>query len=399
LPAHTVVPEGTRHRDVSRVSKAKRDAAEGWRERLERILQGSGLALPANIDQLEKEYSDLDWLAVVHADGNGLGQIFLNFDGYVTQDGDRAARNAAYISEQREFSAAIETATEAAFLTALKELPSRPPTGRKRRTVLPIVPLVLGGDDLTVVCDGSAALLFTRRYLMAFEEETAKSPIIKRIATAALGCGRLSACAGVAITKPHFPFYSAYALAEELLRSAKAVKKNVVHQTSEHKGKSYPCSAMDFHVLYDSTFSALKSIRDRLVLREEKTSLTAKPYVVTPRAMLNGAALGWAERHDAELLDRLIAKMRAPGNDGRRKFPSSQLHDLREALFLGHTVANARLQLIRQRYDLDELLEGCADGGSLFRKDATATGQRDTLLLDALDSEAFWGVREKNTKP
>ncbi|MDQ3135469.1 MAG: hypothetical protein M3Q76_11835, partial [Acidobacteriota bacterium] len=36
---------------------------------------------------------------------------------------------------------------------------------------LPVVPLVLGGDDLTVICDGRYAIQFTRDFLLQFERE------------------------------------------------------------------------------------------------------------------------------------------------------------------------------------------------------------------------------------
>lgn len=92
--------------------------------------------------------------------------------------------------------------------------------------IIPLIPLILGGDDLTVVCEGKYALEFSKCFLENFEEETTKSQqvgshqinVIPEIARAAFNnINRLSACAGVAIIKPHFPFSVAYQLTEKLM--------------------------------------------------------------------------------------------------------------------------------------------------------------------------------------
>src|SRR5262249_18890998 len=144
-----------------------------------------------------------------------------------------------------------------------------------RDVVLPILPILLGGDDMTVVCDGQAALRFTHDFLTGFERQTADlqtkneelqrelSGVIPQIAENALGKSRLSACAGVAIVKPHFPFSAAYDLSEQLIRSAKQVKKELLNtnQKDTPEPPPYPCSALDFHALYDASGSNLSHIR------------------------------------------------------------------------------------------------------------------------------------------
>ena len=148
------------------------------------------------------------------------------------------------------FSIALDICTEQAFLFAAKEMAKR----RKNESfTLPILPIVLGGDDLTVVCDGRDALQFTHDFLTQFENETARTnhelveAIIPQIAGEAFTPKRLSASAGVAIIKPHFPFSAAYDLAEELIVSAKRVKKLV--KDPDPTKLLWPCSTLDFHAL------------------------------------------------------------------------------------------------------------------------------------------------------
>ena len=60
--------------------------------------------------------------------------------------------------------------------------------------------------------------------------------------------------------KPHFPFHAAYDLSNDLLASAKSVKQKV----NDSQGRFYPCSALDFHVLYDVSNARLARIRTGL---------------------------------------------------------------------------------------------------------------------------------------
>lgn len=192
-------------------------------------------------------------MAVVHADGNGLGQIFTSFETHVGAPGNRA-----YADALRGFSDDVDRAALRAFREALA-------TVKEVDGKVPILPLVLGGDDLAVVCDGDVGLPFAAAYLRAFE--TATEGLLPALP-------RLGAAAGVAIVKPHFPFSTAYDLAEELTEEAKVVKKEIME----------PASALSFHVLYDSAASSLSDLRDRVTYQEDggTVRLTAQPYVVTP---------------------------------------------------------------------------------------------------------------------
>jgi hypothetical protein len=74
--------------------------------------------------------------------------------------------------------------------------------------LLPIRPVLLGGDDLTFLCDGRIALDLAGTALDAFNDEVPH-------------LGRVTACAGIAIVPAHTPFDRAYGLAESLCRNAK----------------------------------------------------------------------------------------------------------------------------------------------------------------------------------
>ena len=238
-----------------------------------------------------------------------------------------------------------------------------------------MLPLVLGGDDLTVVCDGKAALGFTVAYLKAFEKHTSSE--LDRDHE-----HRLTACAGVAIVKSHYPFSAAYELTDELTDEAKQVKRRV-------RG---PASALSFHVLRDSTAIALDELRARQTVDSGSSHVVAQPYVVT------GGENDWTEHRRWDDLVRRVAALRAETRslradddrtgrqDAVRLLPRSQTHVLRDALYDGRAAAYAQFALLHHRYGRSGL-DAIAAGESLFWEHPV--GRWQTGLLDAMEAEPF----------
>jgi hypothetical protein len=143
------------------------------------------------------------YLAVVHADGNGLGKLFMKLDAAERAEASRAVS-----------SACVEAARcTVEFLVELQRAEDGDqPVERERGTELRARPIVVGGDDFTFLVDARFALPFTHHYLVAFAEESKKFKLFP------VG---LSACAGVAIVKTGFPFHAAHKLAESLCKAAK----------------------------------------------------------------------------------------------------------------------------------------------------------------------------------
>jgi hypothetical protein len=296
----------------------------------------------------------------------------------------------------REFSAKLDKCTEDAWKEAIEKLLDR---DKEAWYQLPILPLVLGGDDLTFICKGHFALQFTRDYLKAFEENTGKESIIKQISHEALGIPKLSACAGIAIIKPHFPFHAGYELAEQLIKSAKTVKSLAVLQTS--KNKQWACSALDFHILYDSSDAELSRIRQMLHQDDKQTRLHCRPYIITDQNQFTEAANhAWAKLHHWLHLERSVQALKARDQDQRLCLPNSQMHDLRESLFLGRTAAENRFKLIYKRYQAKGLnnLLGDSKNESLFVDSLEKTSNGETIyltrLLDAIDATEFLTLDE-----
>lgn len=383
LPASRVIQEGERKKPISLVNTAKRAFSSNARERLTNLDQ----RLERQIDRLlteDEESEQRSWLAIVHADGNGLGQIFLNFEEYI--DSDKSDRN--YIETYRKFSLALDECTEAAFKKALEVFPLET---TKNKDIVPVVPLIIGGDDLTVVCDGHYALEFMRVFLQEFERQTKHHESINKVARKAFGVDHLSACAGVAIVKRHFPFSVAYGLAEDLIKSAKAVKRHVTCKPTHPilPDTPFPCSAIDFHILYDTSGIDLKDIQARLT-PQAQTQLYNRPYIVSALDNLKNAnGYEWAQLHAWKRLSDRIHWLNSDTSDDKSPAPlsRSQCHVLRAALFLGKEAADAQYALIQQRYNLADFAES---ERSLFHSIHQDDGDLYvTSFLDALEAMEF----------
>ena len=408
LPAATI--DRYQKQAISITSQHKREAKKAGFERIETLLKSeyphcnfagslqfldSDLAQTETIEnKIDRNIKQINLLGVVHADGNGLGKIFINFHQHLAQINPNYT-NRNYINKLREFSLALDSCTERAFLSAISVFQQKETeTGQ----ILPIFPLILGGDDLTVICDGKLALPFTERFLREFETATQQDETIKNIARVALNCDRLSACAGIAIIKPHFPFSVAYELAESLAKSAKKVKEIVFTSdgtSNQTEYSPYPCSALDFHVVYDSSGVELTQIRQHLTVDNGRTKLYRRPYVVTSENELS-AATGkeWVKLHHWQLLQQWVKVLKAKDDEGKLQLPNSQIYKLRENLALGKEVADSYYKLIEKRYRQQGItqLEGAEK--SLFDVEIANSDREPskvyiTGLLDAIEAAEF----------
>ena len=367
LPANGV---DRREGPVSVVTSRKIEASEnGWK----RMTQTAApRRLFDDLNDLEAVLEDdASWVALIHADGNGFGQVFTNFGSHLSRhEGDWHSYNLQYVKDLREFSLALEEATEEAFRHALKEIPEVPVSDNGRKADdCPVIPLVLGGDDVTVICDARIAFPFINTFLRAFEEETKA----RKICSLVTGWSNLSMAAGMAIVKPHFPFHLAYELAQQLLRSAKQVKQ---------WGQQPPApSAFDFHVLHDTSAADLETIRTRLTRNEDGVRLYGGPYV------LGDLPAGLGNRSWQRFRQRICAILRRDEETGRRCLPASQLHWLREGLFHCSDEADRRVRAILPRYADKGLRDLLEDGESLFWDE---DGRRVTGFLDAMEAAGVW---------
>ena len=343
-----------------------------------------------------------DWLAVVHADGNGLGQLFIDFDRWVDALKNGAATGRDYIRRYREFSSALDAISRETFREAVEAV-----WGAESPRALPIVPVVVGGDDLTAVMDGYKGIDFTRTFMEKFCKKTQDHEAVRPILEKAK-LPRLGMCAGISIAKPHFPFSQSYHMAEELMQNAKEVKKQY--------GKD--SIALDFHILYDSVATSASDVRKSLTIREEQDNdqqerhLTAKPYVVSrgnqekpddvgktdeEKAELKRQHEAWSRVHDFWAFRRAVdALVRVEASSKKTLLPSSQAHAVRESLFSEHLrTQEAEWAFLMSTYrDFAAQWRKVSEDSPSLYVDLRETGNNGvfhhyTHFLDALEAAKF----------
>ena len=204
-----------------------------------------------------REYAFLSKVAVIHIDGNGVGGVMKDLDaskGRVDPDVfmDEIGCGRDHPDALRRFllkvndnlDKAVTRAFAAAWAWIAKLSRHDDERAGRRHTAIPVVPVILGGDDVTVITSGDYAIPFADAYLRYYEEATQQDPVLRYLTPPeGQATGPMTAAAGVAVVKRNFPFHIAYELAERLVERAKKVGKTT----------QPPCSTLDYHALFDTT--------------------------------------------------------------------------------------------------------------------------------------------------
>jgi hypothetical protein len=257
---------------ISAEVKAKLNAFDQAHKRLIDFLELEDYSIQKELDSLGRTKGESSYIAIVHTDGNGMGRRIQNI-------GRDHPENRDYINAIRAFSESIKDAASNALKSSInaiinsilpREVDGREFIGetieikrdkKQDKKILPIRPIVFGGDDTTFICDGRLGLTLTEFYLRQLTSQNLAD-----------GKGPLFARAGVAVVKSHYPFARAYSLAEELAVSA---KKFIKEKDTESK-----LSAIDWHFAVSGLVLGLDEIRER-DYHTSQGYLTMRPLILS----------------------------------------------------------------------------------------------------------------------
>lgn len=160
----------------------------------------SNYDFPDELKKLGQKETE-NYIAIVHIDGNNMGVKFADCE---------------TLTDRKNLSLRLSQKTAKAFADMLRgaigeydeygSFLDLDMDGKKK--ILPVRPLVLGGDDMTFICTAKLALRYTKRVMEAMLKAVGDEESV-------------DTCAGIAIQPANYPFFRGYMLAEQACDAAK----------------------------------------------------------------------------------------------------------------------------------------------------------------------------------
>ncbi len=242
-------------------SRTRRDKEylEKYRRRLQALVGSiEGVKLKWADDLEEMLGAESGRVALVHMDGNDFGKLFMK----KLEESGNAGSLTEGMSNIRAFSGEIAKLSSQAFSRATREVVDfelkrswKAAAGGVSITA-PLRPLVLGGDDVTLIIRADLALLFVQAFCVAFEEASAQAG------------DRLSLGVGMVAMPSSYPFAKAFSLVEDLTDSAKRLTAGMENRPS----------SIDYLVLTEDVEDDLDEFRRRTCTARDGALLTGKPF-------------------------------------------------------------------------------------------------------------------------
>lgn len=245
-----------KHRWISAEAAAKmkafRFASEKLNEKYADIISVEGnikYEFASELDKMGAKDGE-SYICVIHIDGNNMGVKFGSCEG---------------LQERKELSIKVGSIVEDGFRKLLSGIVAEYDTyddyldmeklydDEHGCDILPIRPIIIGGDDVTFVCPGRLGLTYAKRFIEAVNGyellEKAQYDRMKEKNKKVAINKSMSCCGGIAIVPAKYPFFRAYELAEQLCSSAKK------------KSRETDNSLIDFAILHGDMYSSIESLR------------------------------------------------------------------------------------------------------------------------------------------
>lgn len=307
-------------------TQKKRNAQQEFNGLANKIVLEKGKRFPFDFEELVKS-AEKSWMAIIHADGNGLGKVLQQVGNQLKDRNEMEL-----IQTFQEFSKKLEESTINATKSATSVFVDYAEKGKGKSEFYPFRPIILGGDDLTVVIRSEFALSFTQCFLEEFEKETAKNltPLFNKY-NIKIDC--LTACAGIAFIKSSFPFHYGYDLAEQLCSIAKKESKKI-------NNEKVPASLM-FHKIQSSFIGTFDEI-----IKQELTCYDGLSYVAGPYFLKKyGITIKDLDDNAKELM-----KEGAPASQLRRWVTERYSNDLKAKSLMARTIQVLEMDNQRKRF-------------------------------------------------
>jgi len=259
---------------LDKATRLKKEANKDGKDSLGKKLCPNNIRylFPSDIKEIAGKSN---YIAIIHADGNNLGKAIRDLNENQKNFGSTQESSTR---RNKDFSLAIEEATLTAAKTALektfKDIIAKAKEENDNKAItLPMRPVILGGDDYTVICNAAYALELTTIFLTEFEKKS-----VEAFKSRKLNLPELTACAGIAYIKTNYPFHYGAKLAEDLCAFSKKASKQV---TKQKELKSVPAS-LTFHRVQSSFVGEYTDLIEReLMASATGLSFCGGPYFIS----------------------------------------------------------------------------------------------------------------------
>ena len=267
------------------------------------------MAFSSRLDELGQIKSRENHIAVVHIDGNGMGERF-------TKCKDLVSYRRLSLIMRKTVDDAFRLLLEYVRHDLMPELRKTQnefaiSTGKQECELLPLRPIIIAGDDVTFVTEGRLGIHLAEKMIEFWTRHRDFADVDFDF----------SACAGVAIIKTKYPFYRGYEMAKELCSIAKRQARN-------KQGTSW----LDYHIVNDSPLTSIESLKKQDEGKD--LQLHFSPYMLTDdegEKSFTALKKGMQEMCDEE------------------KWPQSKIKQFRSALSHGKTETDRFVQQLQAR--------------------------------------------------
>lgn len=284
------------------------------------------------LDNMVTQKGSDSMLAVIHIDGNNMGQRIMGIMADKEDYAD-AARTMRKISKNIRdgFEDTYEN-TETFIDDVLSDRIKEDRKGKLYRKI------IAAGDDITFICNAKAAIPAVKYFLENIAEHRLYDAGDERESIEKYA---FSACAGIAFFNSHFPFSDAYQTAEVCCESAKSRAKETARRSSTGNIGCY----FDYQICTHIHSADLEDYRKKNYGMPDGNTMIMRPYYVSCEALKGIMDLDERnEVYDSEILMRYVNYF----NSGA-EIPRSQAKKLRNSYALGMAEVEKYVVFLKSR--------------------------------------------------
>ena len=297
------------------------------------------------------------YISVIHIDGNNMGVKFSK-----CKDSQERKKLSLKVVDivQKAFRELIQSIIDEYDSKAYDEaLDKRDLIDDKGKKLLPIRPIIIGGDDITFVCPARVGIEYAKRFIEAVnkqdflndEQYERMSREVKEENKSMKLSKTMSCCGGVAIVPLKYPFFRAYQLAEHLCSSAKT------------KSRQDDSSLIDFAILYGEMTPSLEQL--------------CRYQYVAPEGYLHYGPYYIKKNSDEDIADKSsINDLLSLKDKLKTKVVSNKIKELRDVL-------------TRDLHAQIRFLENCESVRDIIKEESNTKD---------IEAKAFWQKKDKEVK-